>query len=71
MSVRAVVTRPVSKGEPHNFLHRDVAVGEVFYKFTGATYGCIDYSGGVALSEASDANPFFEFPVDAITWELS
>lgn len=61
-----VVTRPVPKGEPHNFLHRDVAEGEVLYLFTGATYGCIDHNGGVAVSERPRENPFAEFPSDAL-----
>lgn len=58
--------RRVAASEPHNYLHRDVEIGEVFYEFHGATYGCIDDCGGIALSERANENPFFEFPTDAI-----
>ncbi len=63
-----VTTRSVQHDDPHNHIGRDVAAGEVFFWFTGATYGCVDRSGGgVALSEGGPTeNPFFEFPADAI-----
>lgn len=64
---RAVVVRDVAKDEPHNYLHRDVAAGEVFYDFIWNTYGCVS-DFGVALSEQPGEHPFFEFPANAIQW---
>ena len=64
---RVIVTRDVAADEPHNFLRRDVAAGEVFYTFHQCTYGCVDTVEGVALSETQDEYPFFEFPRDAVT----
>jgi hypothetical protein len=60
------VTRNVPADDEHNFTHRDVRAGEVFYVFTGTTYGCIDYANSVALSLKPGEYPFFEFPRDAI-----
>jgi hypothetical protein len=60
------VTRDVGKGEAHNFAGRDVKAGEIFYRFTEPTYGCVDWTNGTALSEAEDEYPFFEFPADAV-----
>lgn len=59
------VTRDVAAGEEHNYLGRDVRQGEIFYRFSGHTYGCIRWPG-VALSEKQGEYPFFEFPEDAI-----
>jgi hypothetical protein len=64
--LRYRVIRDVRKGEHHNFLGRAAREGEVFFRFAGATYGCIDTYGGVALSEKDGEYPFFEFPVDAV-----
>lgn len=59
------VTRTVKKRDPDNYGHRTFKKGEILYKYTGYTYGCI--GDGVALSEAgSRETPFFEFPADAI-----
>lgn len=63
--MRYVVTRNVSKDEEHNYAGRDVTKGEEFYRFFGATYGCVDTYNGVPLSEVDGEYPFFEFPVDA------
>ena len=60
-------TRDVSADDPHNFLGRDVAKGEVFYTFLSCTYGCVDDIAGIALSEHGPFEyPCFEFPQDAI-----
>jgi hypothetical protein len=69
--MKVEVTRFVSAGEKHNFLGRDVSKGEVFYEFSGYTYGCIDErldgTGGIALSEKGPFDtPFFEFPSNAV-----
>lgn len=66
MAKQVTVTRDVGVNEPHNFLHRPVAEGEVFYKCDLPTYGCINYDGGIALTEQPGEYPFFEFPRDAI-----
>jgi hypothetical protein len=60
------VVRDVAASEPHNYLHRDVKAGEVFYAFTRPVYGSVDFVNGVALSEAEGEYPFFEFPRDAV-----
>lgn len=67
---RVRVTRDVTEGDLHNYLGRDVAEGETFYQFAGATYGCVNTQYGIALSEEPGKNPFFEFPLDAVE-ELS
>lgn len=69
---RARVSRAVAATEPHNYLKRDVAVGEVFYRCIEPAYGVVDTRSGVALTESPDGGyPFFEFPADAITWDES
>jgi hypothetical protein len=51
----------------HNYSGRNVQPGEVFYRFIGTTYGCVDTSAGVALLEEGESvYPFFEFPLDAV-----
>jgi hypothetical protein len=64
--VRYRVTRDVAAWEDHNYAGRDVRKGELLYKFTGCTYGCIDTYSGVALCEVEGEYPFFEFPWSAI-----
>jgi hypothetical protein len=62
-----IVTRDVSKEDPHNYCGRDVVKGELFYTFISPTYGCVDSYNGIALSaEGVDIYPFFEFPRDAV-----
>lgn len=64
---RVVVTRDVPNAERNNFLGRAASKGEIFYVFSGPTYGCVDFSSGLALTESPDGNnPFFEFPADAV-----
>lgn len=64
---RVRVTRDVPASDPHNFTGRDVLEGETFYVFIDHTYGCVDSSGGIALSESGPLDyPFFEFPRGAI-----
>lgn len=68
--MRAIVRRDVGYEEKHNFLGRDAVEGEVFHVYQGNTYGCINYRGGIALSEYGQFEyPFFEFPRDAVDIE--
>ena len=59
------VTRKVSV-EESNWLDRSVEPGEVVFRYTGVTYGCITESG-VAVSRGFNQPPFFELPMDAVT----
>jgi hypothetical protein len=65
---RVRVTRDVDIDEPHNYSHRDVWAGEIFYTCTLATYNCVDTYNGVALTEYPNKYPFFEFPIDAVEY---
>lgn len=59
------VTRKVKKNDPDNHGNRTYKKGEILYRYTGYTYGCI--GDGVALSAGGPLmTPFFEFPADAI-----
>lgn len=59
------VTRTIDSREQPWMRDDDViAHGEVVYKYTGCTYGCI--GAGVAVSRQPDKTPFFEIPRDAI-----
>jgi hypothetical protein len=60
------VTRDVADSERYNHLGRDVKAGEIFYVCHRPTYGAVDTNNAVALSEAEDGYPFFEFPRDAV-----
>jgi len=60
------VTRYVHHDEPGNWLLRDVEAGEVFFKYSGPTWGSVDLDNGIPLSEEPLAFPFFEFPRDAV-----
>jgi hypothetical protein len=67
------VTRYVRKDgdvlapEPYNHAPRSFSKGEIVYKFTGPTYGCLDADNEVAISEhGSLAYPFYGFPRDAV-----
>jgi hypothetical protein len=62
-----VVTRPVRRDEEHNTSGEAWEEGDVLYEFHGATWGCVDTDGGVALSAFPGQGPFFEFPADAVT----
>jgi hypothetical protein len=62
------VTRDVDIDEPHNYSHRDVWAGEIFYTCMLPTYNCVDIIGGIALTERPDQYPFFEFPKDAVEY---
>jgi hypothetical protein len=48
-------------------LKQDIAEGKIVFRFDGHTYGCITPTG-VAVSDSSDENPFYEVPKDAVTW---
>lgn len=47
--------------EDFHWLNRDLIAGEEFFVFNGMTYGCIS-STGIAVSEESSTNPYFEIP---------
>jgi len=65
--VKVKVLLDVPAESPGNYLGRDVHAGEEFYVFRGVTYGCIDTSVGIALSEKGvRIYPFFEFPREAV-----
>ncbi len=49
-----------------NWLPRIYTVGEIVYKYFGATYKCIGKNGS-AFCEVPDQIPFFELPNDAVT----
>lgn len=65
MAVSYKVTRDVAKGDPRNWIGRDVAKGEVFSEYDGCTYASCDTVNCVQL-----LNPlydsFFDFPDDAV-----
>lgn len=65
---KVMVTKNVEIDEHHNFLGRAAKEGEIFYRYFGCTYGCIDTNGGIALSEVQGETPFFEFPENAIKY---
>lgn len=50
--------------EECSWLKRDYKKGEVVYRYTGATYGCI--GSGVPVTEQEGVEPFFEIPADAV-----
>lgn len=50
---------------PHAFLP-----GDIVWEYTGATYGCINWNNGMAVSEFPGETPFFEFPYDALAKPL-
>jgi hypothetical protein len=60
-------TRDVGIVDAFNWLGRDVAKGEKFYKFTGNAYSAVDTDNEVTLSEyGPNSYPFFGFPKDAV-----
>ena len=70
MSIQSVlVMRDVPANEPYNYAGRDVKAGEILYIFTLCTYGCVDTTREIALSETGDY-PFFGFPLDTIERDL-
>jgi hypothetical protein len=60
---RMLLTRDVTQEECH-WLPRDYRAGETLWTFHGYTYGTVAH--GMAMSEMPGANPFFEFPRDAL-----
>lgn len=40
--------------------------GARVFEFHGATYGCINYAAGFAVSERPGENPFYEMPHGAV-----
>lgn len=64
MAKTVTITHFVAEDDPGNHIYRDVHPGEKFYIFRGATYGCVDSSKGIALSEkGAYQTPFFQFPL--------
>lgn len=70
MAQKLVVTRDVTPDEVE-WLQRTYKKGDEIWEFTGATYGCIDSSKGMACSDVEGAGPFFEFPLDALDYARS
>jgi hypothetical protein len=65
--MKVKVTMDVPVDAPHNYAGRDVHAGEELYVFTEDTFGCIDTSVGIAMSENGEKEyPFFEFPREAL-----
>ena len=64
MADQVTLNRTVCTAEC-DWLDRDLQAGEVFYIYTGPTYGCIGYDG-IALTEQEGVTPFFEVPFDAV-----
>ena len=61
--IKYKLIRDVTKKECP-WLDRTFKEGEILYKYTGYTYGCIDE--GLAVSEKLNETPFFELPYDAL-----
>ncbi len=61
------LNREVTVAECH-WLEENLPQGKKFFQVTGPTYGCIGPKG-VAVSEQADQHPFFEVPIDAVTWQ--
>lgn len=59
------VTRTVDVDDPNNFAHREVAEGEILYRYLLPTYRVITPNGFAACWQP-DEEPFFEFPQDAV-----
>jgi hypothetical protein len=65
--VKVKVMLDVPKDAPGNYSGRDVHAGEEFFVFQASTYGCVNESTGIALSEKGEISyPFFEFPREAL-----
>lgn len=56
------VNRDVPAGEFGNTSDRDIAKGEVLYKFNRATYGCVDIPDVTPVSVEPGEYPFFLMP---------
>lgn len=64
---QGMLNRNVTKKECY-WLDEDLLKGTVVYEYGGCTYGCIS-SNGIAVTKKPDKAPFFEVPLDAITWK--
>lgn len=59
--------RDIAIDEPHNWLGRAVAKGEVFFVFDGVDYGCVNTNGGIGVSEHGPHDyPVYELPSAAL-----
>ncbi len=61
------VTRVLTRKEASN-IEGIIRKGDVVYRYTGCTYGCISPMG-TAVSIEENKNPFFEMPNDSIRVE--
>lgn len=60
------VTRDLPASEFGNTSDRDIAKGEVLYKFNRATYGCVDIPDVTPVSVEPGKYPFFLVPDNAL-----
>jgi hypothetical protein len=50
------------------WLGKGLEKGKVVYEYTGYTYDCIT-SGGIAVSDKPDKDPFYQVPENAVKWD--
>lgn len=66
MKKKLITTRTVTRKECY-WLDADILEGTELFRFSGPTYGCVDYENGIAAS-VDGGTPFFEIPINAIRW---
>lgn len=64
------LSRKVTRQEC-DWLMRDFKKGELVYEFTGATYGCISFTGVACTLDETGGGEFFELPSDALITALN
>lgn len=63
---KGILNRDINQTEC-DWLDRDFKKGETVYKYQGYTYGVIS-PDGEAFTIVDGIEPFFELPIDAITF---
>lgn len=70
MNDELVISRMVIPEEDGEWIPRVFWPGERVYEYNGPTYGCIDWTASIAVTEKPGETPFFQFPVDALARPL-
>lgn len=60
-----ILKRDVTRNEC-DWLDRDYRKGEIVWRFTGCTYGCISPTGRAVRAKPRKDEPFFELPIDSV-----
>ncbi len=64
-TTKYTLTRDVLRTDDGSYADKDYFKGDIIFKYSGCTYGCVS-DDGMAMCEIEGEGPFFQMPRDAL-----